>query len=506
MFISYIRKDDWPELAWFATCKTESKEILVSVGGGVETRNDWCCEAVWNGAYADGSFDLTDVVAGTGIRLRDGKATFVSSGSTVDRLVVARLGDETYISNSLCCLLSQIKAKPCTTYPHYHRDFHSITRGIRTYEKHIPSTKCDVGLVYFDNILWDGESLCAIEKPEKGRKFDAFSEYYEFMLGCMQRVAENACNVARRRPFALLATLSSGYDSATAAALAQKAGCKEAVSFSDSRGGHADSGGVVAQHLGLQLTLLRRDDFKKHPDSEVFIYCGEGEGEESFIGALTGKLRGKVLLTGFHGDKVWDRDTKYLSSEIVRGDATGLSLTEWRLREGFLHCPVPFWSCRSIKSIAAISMQADMARWDLRNIYNRPICRRVLETEGVPREGFGMTKRATAHTFYESKEVLMPSNAKDYSGWIIKNRSLWLKEGKVPPTLILDRVAYSFYTTRADVVGILMRLSGKLPVLWRAQKLLVRLREKWIIENCPPSKYRGHIAQWAIERVMLYYQ
>ena len=55
-------------------------------------------------------FDATDVVAGTGIRVRDENVIFVSSGSTVDRLCSHATDGLVVVSNSLVCLLAAIDA------------------------------------------------------------------------------------------------------------------------------------------------------------------------------------------------------------------------------------------------------------------------------------------------------------------------------------------------------------------------------------------------------------
>ena len=44
----------------------------------------------------------------------------------------------------------------------------------------------------------------------------------------------------------------------------------------------------------------------------------------------------RVLMTGYHGDKVWAMESKDVSPAIVRGDPSGLGLTEYRLQAGFL--------------------------------------------------------------------------------------------------------------------------------------------------------------------------
>jgi hypothetical protein len=80
----------WPPLAWIALCDRAGGQIRVRHGPGVETRENWFCEAVWAGEFGAGDFDRTDLIAGSGARLREGRLVFVSSGTTVDRLPTAR--------------------------------------------------------------------------------------------------------------------------------------------------------------------------------------------------------------------------------------------------------------------------------------------------------------------------------------------------------------------------------------------------------------------------------
>jgi hypothetical protein len=66
--------------------KLGSETVSVLHGPRVETNPDWCVEAVWAGSFSEGGFDLTDVIVGTGIRIRGDKVLFVSSGDTLNRL------------------------------------------------------------------------------------------------------------------------------------------------------------------------------------------------------------------------------------------------------------------------------------------------------------------------------------------------------------------------------------------------------------------------------------
>src|SRR5947208_585829 len=97
----------WPRLAWLAELNPGSDTIEVTHGPGIEMGDGWFCEAVWAGDFAGADFDQTDLVFGSGARIRDGGVIFVSSGSTVDRLVSARQDGKQYVSNSLACLMKR---------------------------------------------------------------------------------------------------------------------------------------------------------------------------------------------------------------------------------------------------------------------------------------------------------------------------------------------------------------------------------------------------------------
>ena len=103
--LRYTRVAHWPPLAWLARCTASGREIDVLHGDLVEVAHDWFCEAAWTGEYEAAGFDKSEVVFGSGARVRGGRVTFVSSASTVDRLHSLELPDGAWVSNSLACLL-----------------------------------------------------------------------------------------------------------------------------------------------------------------------------------------------------------------------------------------------------------------------------------------------------------------------------------------------------------------------------------------------------------------
>ena len=149
-------------------------------------------------------------------------------------------------------------------------------------------------------------------------------------------------------------------------------------------------------------SYLKRTDY---PEAE-FLASGYG-GDDCVMAAVEDMLPARLLLTGYNGGKVWGRDAK-ASPHIVRGDPSGASLGEYRLRAGFLNLPIPFIGCMQHESISQISNSAAMRPWSIGNThYDRPIPRRIAEEAGVPRPLFGQKKKAVARP-YQTTSVRNP--------------------------------------------------------------------------------------------------
>jgi hypothetical protein len=441
MRLSYRLANSWPPLAWLARCHHGSEVIEVLHGARVETTPEWFCEAVWDGPYEDGAFDHTDLVFGSGGRVRNGHITFVSAGSTVDRLQSIEARGTTWVSNSLPALLAALGGEVDPAYPHYFRDFSSIRFGLARYSPLLETSLGAARFTYFHNLLWDGRRLREVEKPALARDFETFERYRAFLEGALERLGSNLSTPTRRSVFRLLGTISSGYDSPTIAALARNAGLREAISFDKSRDEDGDSGLEIAERLGLNVTIVPRDAWRTAKLAEIPFIAADAKGEDVFFQSAEPQLSGTVLLTGFHGDKMWGKYTRDLSPDVARGDQSGLSLTEFRLRAGFLHCPVPFMGVRQIADVNRISRSAALAQWDIPGDYTRPICRRIVEEAGVPRTAFGMHKRAASVLFFNGTTFLTPDALAEYLPWLEANADAWRRAGTEPPPPLAGRRA-----------------------------------------------------------------
>ena len=492
----YIAVPEWPLLAWIARCQRSRDVVTVFHGSGVETTPEWFCEAVWAGDYERGEFDTTDVVAGTGGRIRPGEVIFVSSASTVDRLQSLATSDGAWISNSLACLLELAGARIDESSGDYYRLFRTIVRGVRKYRRQFPTSAGAVTLTYFDNLVWNGRQLAPRSKAGLGRDFSTFDRYAGFLQTSMNTLAANAAAAERKRRYQILSTASSGYDSSTVTVLAKNAGATQVLCFDQARRGQDDSGEPLARILGLEpVTVERSAWIASSALPEVPFLASDSHGGDVFYRGAESVLAGKVLLTGYHGDKVWAKEGHAVNDEIVRGDQSGLSLTDYRLSIGTIHCPVAFWGVRQIADIHAISNSPEMQRWDVPGDYSRPICRRIVESAGVPRESFGMEKKATWVLLHRNNNFLTPSSLSDYFDWLVDRRWTWIKHGRVPPSI--DRRIDNF---EVSLRRFAVELGQATPATWykRGLRRTGLMRVVWRVGETP-TRLRRHVFPWALE-------
>ncbi len=489
MRLRCTRIDEWPPLAWLAVANRNDDQVAVLHGPMVEANHEWFCEAVWAGEYAEGDFDRTDILAGTGGRLRDGGFTFVSSGSTVDRLVCWQSDIVLLVSNSIACLLAAKDASAIATYSRYWHDFWTIVLGLKHYKRALPTSIGDLELVYFDNVAWDGRELRVVPKPRLQRDFSSFERYYDFVCECMHSIAQNLAAPARRSAYRMLATISSGYDSATVSVVAKVAGCREAICISPARDGSPEDGAAIAKVLGIEPHVIARDAWRKLSFPQIPFLAADSTTEAMSLQGASSHLRGRILFTGNFGGVMWAKHPPDLGEDIVRGDTSGLSHCEFRLRQGYIQCPVPFWGARQIRDVNRVTLSSALTPWDVPGDYSRPIPRRILETAGVARGMFAVAKRATA---VNTSELFTPEAMSDYFEWLGRNRAQWLKRGRLPP---IRNDALDRWLSRR--LGDLEHLCAKLPVLWRLQR-----RSQMDL----PLLLRSYVFAWAIEHAKHAYQ
>ena len=438
--LSYVRMEAWPPLAWIARCTPGAGEVVVTHGPGVFVQADWFCEAVWDGAFSSGDLDRSDLVFGSGGRVRPEGLTFVSSATTIDRLHTIRHGGASFVSNSLVCLVAWLGLDFDPTWSGYRSHLESIVSGIRNYPDRLRCSGGEIVLVYHDNLRWNGSSIERLPKPDPPRTFRNYDDYRAFLSASLKAIAANMRDPARSQPMGALATASSGYDSSAVTVLAQEIGLRKVLTAARTRGGRDDSGLDLIEHLGLEPLVLERSPVPPGSFLQVPFLTGDGLGRELFLVEARAELPGHVLFTGYHGDYVWTREPSEPERSLMREGPSGLSLTEYRLWVGLIHCPVAFFGARELEQIRRIACSEEMSPWSVGGDYDRPIPRRIVEDTGFPREGFATRKNVTGvHlTFRPDLHIFLRSDPiaeEDLRGWLRRRQLQFLMRGRVPPLL-----------------------------------------------------------------------
>ena len=385
----------WPKLAWVATMALGCDEIQAYHGSYIEIGKDWLVEAVWAGDFAAGDFDKTELVFGTGIRIRGNQVVFVSSGTMMDRLYRCQREQQWFIGNSLPAVLACSGMSLDDDYPDYPDDIRSQMGGLNHYKRSLPTVEGKVQLTYYRNIQYNGNELVEIDKPNTAPDFTSYKKYYDFLVATADELRRNFESPSRKYGVQPLTTVSKGYDSCAVAAIVGEAGVKQSVTIENASSllPRTDSGVEIANHLGLSCQTYRHSPVNYRYEEAIWAAAGDPAGLNLTIFNYPDEL--SVFFTGYRGDSLWQRERQDRSQPFRARSMDGLSMTEFRLHAGVFHCPVPFWGCLNAEEIQEIGFSKEMAPWTLGSNYDRPIPRRILEDSGVPRQSFGIRKGAT---------------------------------------------------------------------------------------------------------------
>lgn len=388
----------WPKLAWVASFKASGPDVDIYHGTHVETGDSWACEAVWDAEFDEAGFDLTDLVFGTGVRLREGMVVFVSAGTMMDRLWHCQSHNQFHVSNSLPCLLAQAGVSLKDDYFSYTSDIRTQCLGLNKYQRTIPAEPCDLHITYLNNLVFDGQNIVEESKPDLSPDFSSYADYYEFLVDTAKRLRINMESCSRRFNISPLASVSKGYDSCAAALVARHAGCEDAVTITNASSliPRSDSGKEIADQLGLTCHEYRHVSRDYREEEEIWSVAGEPAGLNLSIFNYSEPLC--LFFTGYRGDTTWCMRPLLRNGRqepFAGHDVAGLGLCEIRLVRGLFHCVVPFWGSSKAEQLNNISNSPGMAPWRVGGDYDRPIPRRMLEDAGVSRDSFGIRKNAT---------------------------------------------------------------------------------------------------------------
>lgn len=441
MQFSYTLTDDFPPLAWVATCQPERRITTVLHGRFVETHPHFFVEGAWAGDFEAGRIQDSDAVFGSGGCLTDGSVTFSSCTATTDFLYHSDDINHFAISNSLPLLLALLDDQLQPACSDYSRINMSILDGIRKYRPDVPTRKGHVTRVMHSNIRFGEEGLALVEKPLPP-SFQQFEDYRDFMRDRIGALFANARHPSRQKPMQVFSTQSKGYDSTAVNALAAPYGINKVFTSPQSKerrsfylGKHvdqpSDDGTPICESLGLTCIPIDRLQFQKGLAHEQYYWSGLDNNPDLNLLHIHAHIeRPTLLLTGNLGE-IWYTSEAIGSArlptfndELIRWDQAGHGLGEVRLTAGMVQVAVPFIGARNRKDVLKITDDSSMDAYRLGGGYDRPIPRRIAEEAGVPREMFGQIKLASIVHLPTPNVPVTPALRADFFQHLIKNKLL----------------------------------------------------------------------------------
>jgi hypothetical protein len=375
----------------------------------VETQDTFFVEGAWDGEFNQGRFDQAVSFYGSGGVIDNQDVIFAPPTHTRGKIVSIKIDNEFFVSNSLVFLLQKTGFELDETYEHYHDDFLSIYKGFKNYIKQIP-VKPDnrINIHYYCNLAVKPDfNITELPKRQTEVEFTDFAPYKSFLDTSVGEIFRNANDPQRKIRYTPITTLSRGYDSPCCSVLAKRNGCRDALSFVN-KNNPADSGAAIADRLGLNLTEVDRLGYlqsdTEFPEAEIFATGNETTG--LYILSLEKYLDARILVTGFHGDTMWNKvPYDKVTSELYHG-GSGDSFNEFRLRIGFIHFILPYLGATQYPAIFKMTHSPKMQKYSSEPPhYDRPIAVRIITEENIPREMFAQTKMGSGTYPYMRKRL-----------------------------------------------------------------------------------------------------
>ena len=392
---NYVPLKNISRLAWLAHIRKDNNSIDIFCGPWVETKKNFFVEGAWDGEFLKGRFDNAISSFGSGGLLIPSSVIFSSPTHCREKLFLIKHDNAIYVSNSIVYLLCRSGDSIDPSYNYYEDDLKTIQLGIKDYIKRIPlKTGNTIHLYYHCNVEVKPDlSIGECKKNDVNQEFSDYLSYKTFLERSILNIFNNATDPNRNIKYRPLATTSTGYDSVCCSVLAKRSGCKEALTYVTNND-RSDSGAKIAELLGMSIYEIDRMEYLKSDRQfiEAEIFSAGFRTQDTNILSFEKYLGSRMLITGFQGDKVWEKNSDKVNSNIEIG-SSGVAYTEFRLRVGFIHFIVPHLGATRFPSIYRISNSEEMRTWSsAASNYDRPIPVRITMEENIPRSLFGILK------------------------------------------------------------------------------------------------------------------
>lgn len=430
---SYHVIEGLPKLGWAMIMQKNESTVDVYCGSWLERQDGWFVSGVWDGVFLEADFSAAEFFCATGAKIEEDKVVVYSP--THERQRVCYFQDEQSLafSNSIPLLLAVTEQRIDKNCDQYEKILCSILWGTKEYTREVPiDGDKNIKQIFCADISVSTKLDIEITPKSIHRDFVDYSDYFESISNVCGRIRENGLDCHRIKTYEMAATASSGYDSSACAAILRRVGCDTLMTF---KGGFydEDSAVTIAKQLGYEKIVERgyhdfigKTDCK---DAEFFV-CGD-IGVYLQFSAFEDDFSGRIVSIGTSGSYIWDKDGD-VNPESKRSGydfyTANLSFSENALIKGYIVLPLPLYASTAVRSIQKISNMPEMEPWTLHTNYDRPICRRILETSGVDGKLFGHVKYGAGFALSKNFTLkqIRPKMSKDGYSSFVK----WLSQKK----------------------------------------------------------------------------
>ena len=423
---SYQHLSSLPVNGWSVVIRKHLETVRVFHGSGVETRDQFFAEAVWNDSFDAEGMGRATLLFGTGSMIRGKEVVFMTSTDHTAPLYSLQREEEIILSNSIIHLMTLAGTAPLKAYPFYTYDLVRNSRaGIGQPAGSLFHSGSGALKVHFNTRISVSSRLIMgftpyLTVPEPVN-YTSLRSIYRAEIG---RLFENGADEARGFKYGQTVLCSSGYDSLANAVVCAGLGSRTFISVIDSRSKSpgADSGKVPLGYLGLEVHEVDRFVHISNSKPSDAEFALTSLNNYPFLSGCEQHLTRSLLVNGSLGDVIWSVSHYRLAGNDWKDWGLRLlpcvSSTEHRLRVGYIDVSPQSMFVRHAEVVFRIASSDEMNLFRINPGYDRPIPRRIIEEAGIPRGTFATRKMMTAVAGFTDPVRLHPDVREAYHSFV----------------------------------------------------------------------------------------
>lgn len=383
-------------------------------------------------------WQMLHISAAQVVIFRGGGVKFTTPTHPQESIFAVKVCDRLFVSNSMPFVLTMANERLDTNYYNYEYDLCSSILGYEKFVRRSPLCSGNQLQIFRCARVAVDKNLCTTEEEQRPIfPMADFNQYKASVLGVLRRIVENGQSPTRKHQYGLITTISRGYDASATSALVKEVGCNTTLSLIAPVRYLSDDGRDIACIMGYENILTGDgDEFKKCEHFEEAMYLCSGTSGMTFY-CFEKNTAGNIVFEGERGDSMWERLNPNVNDRLDFSWGNGLAQSavggEQYLHNNTIKIDVPLIGCQQWTDVQKISRSEEMKPWVVREYYDRPIARRLVEEKGVERTEFGRAKMGAGialrfETLKTLSRKMSPKSHADLLSWYRGLKRSWFKE------------------------------------------------------------------------------